>query len=130
MANLGSMKDGQEKSGRERRQFPRAAAEWPLTLSLPEGDFKARLRDISAAGLCFFLDRKVPEMTVLELELRLPNAAGEESALSCRGAVVRCEALSPHVDHYEVAVFLHDISDDHRKVIEDYVSTVERDPSN
>ena len=75
-------------SGRERREHPRVPAEWPITIALVEGLYEARLRDISAAGLCFFLDRQIPEMTVLELNFNLPNGGPE---MNVRGAVVRCE---------------------------------------
>lgn len=114
-----SAPQGAVPEGRERRRHARAAAEWPITIALKEGLFEARLRDVSASGLCFFLDRRVPEMTVLELDFELPGG-GER--LSCRGAVVRCEPISPHVDHYEVAVFLHEISEDARLSIARFVA--------
>jgi hypothetical protein len=105
--------------GRERRQHPRVAAEWPITLVLAEGRFEARLRDVSAAGVCFFLDRKIEEMTILELAFELP--AGPR--LRCRGAVVRCEPLSPRIDHYEIAVFLHEVTDAERAAIDAYIAS-------
>ncbi len=102
--------------GRERRQHPRAALEWPITIALAEGSFEARLRDISASGLCFFLDRKVPEMTVLQLAFELGG-----QRIRCKGAVVRCAPISPRLDHYEIAVFLHEVQDSTRAAIESYV---------
>ena len=105
--------------GRERRRHRRAAAEWPITVALPEGRFEARLRDVSAAGVCFFLDRPIPEMTVLELAFALPQ--GPE--LRCRGAVVRSEPISPRIDHYEIAVFLHEVSDEERAAIDAYIKS-------
>lgn len=107
--------------GRERRQHPRVAAEWPISVALVEGVYEARLRDISAAGVCFFLDRRIPEMTVLELSFELPSGGPQ---LDVRGAVVRCEPISDHIDHYEVAVFLHELSDREREAIAGYISTL------
>ena len=45
-----------QESGRDRRRWPRAKADWPITLDLPEGRYEARVRDISQAGVCFFLN--------------------------------------------------------------------------
>ena len=108
-------------SGRERRRHQRVNAEWPITIALVEGLYEARLRDISAAGVCFFLDRRIPEMTVLELSFELPGGGME---LNVRGAVVRCEPISQMIDHYEVAVFLHELNDKERKAIQAYIETL------
>ena len=81
---------------------------------------------MSASGLCFFLDRAIPEMTVLALRFELPRAEGGDGTgtlLECNGAVVRCERISPTLDHYEVAVFFHDVSDTLRRALEAYVAT-------
>jgi len=110
-------------AGHERRRHPRAAADLPITISLADGTHEARLRDVSRAGICFFLDRRIPEMTVLRLRLALP-LEGEERTVEGSGVVVRCEALSPHVDHYEVAVFLNDLRDADRERLEAYVHTL------
>ena len=95
----------------DRRRWPRARAEWPITLALPDGTHEAQLRDVSGSGLCFFLDRPIPEMTVLQIRLGLPGetAADEQRDIRAAGAVVRCERVSPALDHYEVALFLHEI---------------------
>jgi hypothetical protein len=108
-------------SGAERRQHARATADWPVLLDLPEGSVPARLRDISAAGVCFFLDRAVPEMTVLALELQFGKRK-----IRARGAVVRSEKISPHLEHYEIALFLHDIAESDRAVIARYVGGTSR----
>jgi hypothetical protein len=113
-------------SGRtERRRHPRVPLDWPVTIALDEGTFPARLRDVSRAGMCFFLDRRVAEMTILRMDLELPpgtpgGARGER--VSGSGVVVRCQPLSKHVDHYEIAVFLNDLSDEARARIEGFVA--------
>lgn len=109
-------------SGAERRRHPRRTAEWPVTLSLPEGYFEARLRDVSASGACFHLDHAVPEMTALSIQLDLPTLQGDDSRrVSGTGVVVRCQRVSPALDHYEVAVFFHELADDDRLALESYV---------
>lgn len=115
-----------EPRGAERRRHPRVPFDWPVTIALPDGEHEARLRDVSRAGVCFFLDRQIPEMTVLRLVVDLPEcgsgpARSPEHTVRGSGVVVRCRALSPHVDHYEIAVFLNDISELDRARLEAFV---------
>ena len=120
-----------QPTGAERRRDPRAALDWPVTIILPDGSHEARLRDVSRAGICFFLDRRIPEMTVLALDLDLPvdppggptgHAGSGGGHVRGSGVVVRCQPLSPMVDHYEVAVFLNDIASEDRARLEAYVA--------
>jgi hypothetical protein len=108
--------------GAERRQSPRAKAEWDVTLELPDGPVGARLRDVSGAGLCFFVDREVPEMTLIKVALDLPLPDGVHP-LRCAGAVVRCRKISPRLDHWEIAVFLHEIAPGDRALLEAHVES-------
>ena len=41
---------------------------------------------------------------------------------------VRCRPLSPHVDHYEIAVFLNDLCEADRESLEAYVSATAARP--
>ena len=123
----------EETSGQpqvERRRHPRVTLDWPVTIALSDGTHEARLRDVSRAGVCFFLDRRIPEMTILRMQLDLPPGLGSGAPvvedgpllrIEGGGVVVRCQALSPHVDHYEVAVFLNDIDDDNRDRLEEFL---------
>jgi hypothetical protein len=111
----------QERSGSERRRWARAGVDLPLTVSLSGGRSEARLRDISRAGVCFFLDRPIPLMTVLELSVSLPVKGGLRR-VGGHGAVVRCERIAKAVDHYEVAVFLHEMAEADRRTIEEFVA--------
>lgn len=104
----------------ERRRWTRADADLPITIALSDGRSQARVRDISRAGVCFFLDRPIPLMTVLELSMDLRVKDGVRKIRGA-GAVVRCEKIARAVDHYEVAVFLHDLAETDRQCIEDYV---------
>ena len=80
--------------GSERRQWQRARAEWPITVVLDDGVHQAKIRDVSRGGVCFFLDRPVPEMTLLRMEFDLPVEKGVRR-ISGQGAVVRC-AIREH----------------------------------
>lgn len=116
------LRSARTHGGSERRRHPRVTVDLPITISLADGEHEARLRDVSRAGICFFLDRRVPEMTLLRMRLDLPGTAGgARAAIEGRGVVVRCEALSPHVDHYEVAVFLDELGPEARERLEAYV---------
>jgi len=85
---------------------------------------EVKLRDLSAAGACFFHDRAIPEMTLLELAMELPGPGpSAPRAIVARGAVVRCQQISPRVEHFEIAVFLHDIRDDDRRALAEWVRT-------
>jgi len=110
-----------DPSGRERRRWSRAGAELPVTVNLAGGRSEARLRDISRAGVCFFLDRPIPLMTVLELSVSLPVQAGLRR-IGGHGAVVRCEKIAKAVEHYEVAVFMHEMAEADRRTIEEFVA--------
>jgi hypothetical protein len=103
-----------------RRRWPRARAEWPITLALPDGTFEAQLRDVSSSGLCFFLDREIPEMTVLQVRLDLPDGGREIRAV---GAVVRCKRVSPAMEHFEVALFLQEITPTDKDALAEFVAS-------
>lgn len=108
------------RRGAERRQHPRVRGDCPLSMRVGDERVEVRLRDLSSAGVCFFHDRPVREMTVVELALELPDSHGVRTIVA-RGAVVRCQPISPRVEHYEVAVFLHDVRDDDRRALTRWV---------
>jgi len=110
--------------GSERRAHPRASADWPLEIALTSGPkpglVQARVRDVSRAGVSFYVDRPIALMTMLQLALELPTPSGRRK-VSGKGAVVRCVRLSAAVEHYEVAVFLHELSESDRRAIDTHV---------
>jgi hypothetical protein len=108
-------------TGRERRRWPRAKADWPISLDLPEGRYEARVRDISEAGVCFFLDRPLRLMTQLAVELELPSD-GKPVAIRGTGIVVRCETIARAVDHYEIAVFMPELTELEKGAIRMFVA--------
>ncbi len=106
-----------KKTGAERRRWTRVDADLPITLETAKGPVQARMRDVSRAGVCFYMDQPLPLMTVLEVALPLG-----EHLIKGGGAVVRCERISKLVDHWEVAVFLHDMRESDRELLEEYVA--------
>lgn len=115
----------QAASGSDRRRWTRAPAELSISVALADGKSEARVRDISRAGVCFFLDRPIPLMTVLEMSMNLRVKDGLRKVAGY-GAVVRCEKISKALDHYEVALFLHEMPDADRRCIEEFVGTWQR----
>ncbi len=112
-------KKSKSGDGRERRRYPRAQIEGVVTLNLKSGVHHAKLRDISRSGVSFYLERPVPMMTLLELELRLPSSTPR--SILARGAVVRCDRIGPNVEHWEIAVFLHETTEKDREAIDAFV---------
>ena len=110
-------------SGQERRRWLRAACDMPVSLNLGGTRCEAKLRDLSRAGVCFFLDRPIPMMTVLDVTLEVSMPQGAKKRIKGHGAVVRCERISKAVDHWEVAVFLNDMAEADRRAMEEYVGT-------
>ena len=106
----------------DRRRWARAQSDLPITVTLAGDKSPARVRDGSRAGVCFFLDRPIPMMTVLEVALEMRTKSGPKT-IRGHGAVVRCEKIAKAVDHYEIAVFLHEMADSDRRTIEEYVGT-------
>ncbi len=108
---------------RERRAHPRATCDWPITVLLEDGAHPARLRDVSRAGISFYLDRRIAEMTLLGVRVELPASGGAPaSRIEGRGVVVRCQPIARRVDHYEVALFLNELSEPQRELLDAFVA--------
>ena len=103
-------------TGAERRRHPRAPADWTVEIALEDGLHRARLRDVSRIGMCFHLERPIPMMTVLRVGLDLPVTGGVRRVTGS-GAVVRCQRISPALEHYEVAIFLHEMGEEDRDAL-------------
>ena len=120
------MNDSEQRipTGRERRAHPRARCDGTITLELPDGPHRARLRDVSRAGICFFLDRPLAEMTLLAVRIDLPARPARPAArIESRGVVVRSQAIARAVDHYEIAVFLNELGEAQRATLDEFVAT-------
>ena len=112
-----------DREGADRRKHRRARLDLPITIVLDDGVHEAKLRDVSRGGICFFLDRPVPEMTALKIEFDLPIEPGVRR-ITGAGAVVRCEKISRTLEHYESAVFMQDMASPDRETITRYVETI------
>jgi hypothetical protein len=117
-------KNGDAPTGAERRRHPRAEADWTVEIALDDGNHRARLRDVSRIGLCFHMERALPMMTVLRIGLDLPVDGGVRRVTGS-GAVVRCQRISPTLEHYEVAIFLHDMAEGDRDALDSHVREIE-----
>ena len=106
-----------KNSGAERRRWPRASCDLPITIQVAGATHEARLRDVSRAGVCFYLERPIPEMTVLAFALDLDDG-GRKRQLRGQGVVVRCAKISPALKHYEIAVFLNELPDGDRALLD------------
>jgi len=112
-----------DPGGRERRAHPRVTCDGTITLDLDDGSHRARLRDVSRAGICFFLDRPLAEMTILSVRIDLPRGDGQEAArIDARGVVVRCLPIAKALDHYEIALFLNDVTESQRERLDAFVA--------
>ncbi len=106
----------------ERRRAPRIRSTIPVALSEGTWDLKADTRDLSTAGVCCLLDRFVPPMTRIQLELELPTD-GAVSRARCGGVVVRVDPVitAGQQSRYAVAIFFSDLAARDRAAIERYV---------
>lgn len=93
----------------ERRVTRRFALRLPLVVSFPTADTgsDAETRDVSARGICFYLDAGIPDGSNLEFTLTLPQEiTGTESIrVHCKGKVVRQE---PAAGKTAVAAVIHE----------------------
>ena len=107
--------------GAERRKHPRIPSDITIELALDDGGHTARLRDVSESGICFFLDRGLEEMTILEVAFDLP-ADDSFHRVQTTGVVVRSRKISPAVDHFEVALFFNGLDESARLALRAFVA--------
>jgi hypothetical protein len=81
------------------RQEVRCAVRFPLSLpvvlSTHDEEFAAETVNVSASGVLFVTDRKVPAGTTIGFQLRMPGeilGTPRDVLVHCRGRVVRCYA--------------------------------------
>lgn len=84
------------------------------------------MRDVSRAGVCFFIDREIPVMTRMRIDLELPVPDGLRFVTGT-GVVVRCERISQRIEHYEVAVFFHEMAEPDADALAAYVAATPRE---
>jgi hypothetical protein len=101
----------QEKDKRATRRF---ALHLPVSVRYgePEAEHKAQTRDVSARGICFFVDSAIQAGSPIDFTLTLPPeiTLTESIRVRCKGRVVRVEgggtahgkmAVAAVIDEYE-----------------------------
>lgn len=104
----------------ERRRAQRASVSIPLQLSPHKDALPASLVNISTSGLCCQFGEAVSEMTLVGIDVELPDAGGP---VHVQGAVVRCAKLrgvSPPT--YEIGIFFTDMPNETRQLVERFVA--------
>jgi hypothetical protein len=96
----------QEKRGA--RRFPLRV---PVTVDHDNATHPAQIRDVSARGICFYLESTVTEGSPIEFTLTLPPeiTLTESIRVQCKGRVVRVEngredgklAVAAVIEEYE-----------------------------
>jgi hypothetical protein len=104
------MAETQEKEKRATRRFP---LRLPVSVRYGEGaeEHAAQTRDVSARGICFFIDSAIQAGSAIDFTLTLPPeiTLTESIKVRCKGRVVRVEggdpagkiAVAAVIDEYE-----------------------------
>ena len=90
------MAEAQEKDKRSTRRFP---LRLPLSVRYGEGEpeHEAQTRDVSARGICFFVESGIQAGSPIDFTLTLPPeiTLTESIRVRCKGRVVRVEGGVP-----------------------------------
>lgn len=107
----------------ERRKTPRISEQVSLSLAHADGVIRADTQNLSTAGAYCVLDRFIPPLTKLELELNVPDGRHVRS-IRCLGVVVRVEPVltSPQRGRYQTAVLFTELSERDRSAIARFVT--------
>ncbi len=84
---------------REQRSTRRFSLRLPVTVKFGDALEKtAHTRDVSARGICFYMDSSVTEGSEIEFTLTLPPeiTLTESIRVHCKGKVVRVESQTPN----------------------------------
>lgn len=82
---------------REQRATRRFSLRLPVSVKFDTSEKSAQTRDVSARGICFYMDDSVAEGSEIEFTLTLPPeiTLTESIRVHCKGKVVRVEPESP-----------------------------------
>ncbi|HVZ59292.1 MAG TPA: PilZ domain-containing protein [Terriglobales bacterium] len=82
---------------REQRSTRRFSLRLPVTVKVESSEKSAQTRDVSARGICFYMDAGVKEGSEIEFTLTLPPeiTLTESIRVHCKGKVVRVENEAP-----------------------------------
>ena len=107
---------------KERRQHPRVAEEVSLAITDAGAVLETETKNLSAAGVYCALERFIPPMTKLQLQLDLPDG-DRRTRVRCSGVVVRVEPIVTTTDRarYYTAIFFNEITERDRAAIAGFV---------
>jgi len=108
--------------GQERRQSARLADSVSFHLAYRGYDIISDTINVSSSGLLCRIDRAIPLMEKLSVVFVAPHPRSGETSIKIKteGVVVRCEP-ELGTNRYQAAIFFTDISDAHKKHLEEYV---------
>jgi hypothetical protein len=107
------MAETQQDQDNDKRSTRRFALRLPVTVRYGEKDeeHSAQTRDVSARGICFFVDSAIQAGSAIDFTLTLPPeiTLTESIRVRCKGRVVRVEgggpankmAVAAVIDEYE-----------------------------
>jgi c-di-GMP-binding flagellar brake protein YcgR len=112
-------------NGPERRQHVRVDRHVPLKITREEEDIVAETVNISRSGAYCRINKRIPLMMKLKIQLLLPLRQGNKSvtkSIHCQGVVVRIEP-SLEEGFYNIAIFFNEIARRDAELINDYVDS-------
>jgi len=92
------MTETQQEHDKDKRATRRFALRLPVTVRYGENEeHSAQTRDVSARGICFFVDSAIQAGSPIEFTLTLPPeiTLTESIRVRCKGRVVRVEGSNP-----------------------------------
>src|SRR5580704_9943269 len=103
------MAETQQDQDHDKRSTRRFALRLPVTVRYGEKDqeHSAQTRDVSARGICFFVDSAIQAGSAIDFTLTLPPeiTLTESIRVRCKGRVVRVEGGAP-ADKMSVAAVI------------------------
>lgn len=113
-----------EKTGPERRLFPRVNQQLPAQVIANGYDFETTTKNVSCVGAYCNIKKYVPPFTKVMVKLDLPLADSTHDAASrnveCKGVIVRSE--DELTGGFNVAIFFNGITAVARRKISRYIN--------
>ncbi len=115
---------------KDRRKHPCVQAGIGAKVSGSGIELEAEVHDVSMSGVLLLVDRKIEEMTMVQMRLLLPTRSGDSTpacSFELTGAVVRCAPLnkkrvSGSARKYEVAVFFTGMPLEARAALQGFIN--------
>ena len=109
--------------GVERRKYPRAKADFHAEIDNGFEAVRTKVDNISCSGIYCEVNKKVPLMTKLDLNMLIPTtfpSMGEFFRVHCSGVVIRAE-LSKHKGKYNIAILFSDLLEGAKNKLSSYI---------